>query len=216
MEGTWLAMDAELEELVAQAPDMVEADSRTSTPVMAPCRVELPKRFQSIRISGGKALKRKLVPATTGMGLFKEFQSWDDPLKPLGNAHLLIMMKHLEQQLSVPIISGVMADTWTNTTVQALHGVKHAVYQHCFKLEDDLARSRVAREEMRQEVARKDALILSLQGEILPAAPANSPTNFDGFGPAFIDEHQLDQQMWDDVERLLAEPDFPTTDYRSD
>ena len=35
-------------------------------------------------------------------------------------------------------------------------------------------------------------------------------------GSRFIDEHQLDQQMWDDVERLLAEPDFPTTDYRSD
>ena len=57
-EGLKLAMDAELEELVAQAPDMVEADSRTSTPVMAPCRVELPKRFQSIRISGGKVATR--------------------------------------------------------------------------------------------------------------------------------------------------------------
>ena len=50
MEGEWLNMDAELEALVAQAPEMVEVDSRTSTPVMAPCRVELPKRFQSIRI----------------------------------------------------------------------------------------------------------------------------------------------------------------------
>ena len=114
MESSWMPMDAELEALVAQAPEMVEVDSRTSTPTIAPCRVELPKRFQSIRISGGKVaplpLKRKLVPATTGMGLFKEFQSWDDPLKPLGNPHLLIMMKHLEQQLSVPIISGVMAD----------------------------------------------------------------------------------------------------------
>ena len=154
------------------------------------------------------------------MALFNEYAQWEDPLATMPLTPSVKMLLHLQMLIQSPISSGAMTEVWSLKTVQALHCLKNAMRHEQQLHEEQLTRARTAHDLTRQELNRMHAIVLALQGELVPGPPPSpvdfSPAQIDqacGFTP---EESQRNQEMWIDIEALLEEiPDKKESGYES-